>query len=106
VEKKILAINSGDQIRIVGKLVNVHALANWKLQKFENSDLSWDTSVSRDDTWAGACEVIFVEDVEILKRGNPIYQFLFTLSIWGIGFLILYKMIAWHLFFKTREPRK
>jgi hypothetical protein len=28
VEKKILAINSGDQIRIVGKLVNVHALAN------------------------------------------------------------------------------
>jgi len=105
VEKKILTIESGDQVKIIGKLVNVRALATWKLQKYENNNLSWDTSITRDDTWAGACEVIYVEDVEVLKKGNQVYHILFSLSLWGTILLLIYKIVELSLSFRSRKTR-
>lgn len=46
-------------------------------KKFENTTTEWRSSTTRDDTGAGACEVIYVEDVEILQKGHPIYRLIY-----------------------------
>ncbi len=61
VKKDIKKIRRGDYIRIKGYLAHVNA---------ENSDgdtFYWDSSESRDDGGDGACELIYVTDVEWLN---------------------------------------
>ena len=89
----------GDQVRIAGKLVNV------KAQPVDNplsSPITWNSSVSRTDTGAGACEVIYVEKIEIIKKANIAARSLFRLALYG-----LIGLIAWNIFdfFRTTRPR-
>lgn len=93
VEEKIKSIESGDQIKIKGKLVNVKGKAIGEIESHESREIVWDTSVSRDDGNAGACEIIYVEDIEIIKRGNEIYNLLFNISLWSIIIILGYKII-------------
>ncbi len=56
------------------------------------------TSISRDDTnqssrSGGACEVVFVEKMEILKKGNPVWHLLFNISIYLLILSVLIKII-------------
>lgn len=83
-------IRAGDQIRLTGKLVNVEAKPLFKPERYEPKELIWLTSTIRTDTGAGACETIFVEGIEILKKGNTISSFLFTASLYGIVAVILW----------------
>jgi len=80
----------GDQIKIKGKLVNIQA-------KLANNpgpyDITWNSSLSRQDTGAGACELIYVEQAEILKKANVISRTLFRFSSYGLLFLIAWKII-------------
>ena len=84
VERQILSIDGGDQIRIIGKLVNVHAEAIGKTSQYENGAADWHTSTTRDDTGAGACEIIYVESIEILQKGNEIFHLLFSIGWYGL----------------------
>jgi len=80
----------GDQIKIKGKLVNIQAkLAN----KPGPYDITWNSSLSRQDTGAGACELIYVEQAEILKKANVISRTLFRFSSYALLFLITWKII-------------
>ena len=54
---KLKKVHKGDLVSLKGKLVNVNALDGWH----------WMSSLSRDDTGEGACEVIFVEAIEVEK---------------------------------------
>ena len=53
VEKDLLSIRQGEVISLTGYLINAQASDGW----------SWSTSTSRDDTGAGACEVVWVDKI-------------------------------------------
>lgn len=84
-ERKIKTIVAGDQVNIKGKLVNIAAFANNK-PKGNNSppQFSWNTSTTRADTGAGSCEIIYVEDIQILKKANVLSYYLFIVSLYGL----------------------
>ena len=61
VRKSIKKIRTGDHIRLKGYLVNITAVDS------SGSPYYWNSSVSRSDTGNGACEVMYVTEVSILK---------------------------------------
>lgn len=67
-------LRRGDQIRMRGALVNYYRTdwgAHWRK-----------SSLTRDDMGPTACEVMFVEQIEIIERGTPVWYFLFSASFW------------------------
>jgi hypothetical protein len=52
-------IKTGDVVEIEGYLVNVKARDGWR----------WNSSLTRDDTGGGACELIWVTGVKIITAG-------------------------------------
>lgn len=94
IEKKLKNISHGDQIKIVGKLVNIDAKNIGKpVSQYDYESFKWGTSVTREDSGAGACETIFVENVEILKKANPVSYYLFSASYYSLLFVILLRLI-------------
>ena len=93
-ESKFNSILRGDQVKVKGKLVNVDAQIPGKPESL----IVWHTSTSREDTGGGACEVIYVEDIQVLKRANELSRFLFTVSLWGLGLWLLGNIVY---FFKS-----
>ncbi|HQH27476.1 MAG TPA: hypothetical protein PLP17_08785 [Oligoflexia bacterium] len=87
VREKIARVRIGDQVHLRGKLINYYPKgASEALRK---------TSTTRTDTGNGACEVFMVEQVEIMKAGNPGWQQGFrwariTLIISLLGSLVLF----------------
>ena len=55
VEHELKNIRQGDIVTLKGYLVRVEAKDGWR----------WKSSLTREDTGGGACELIFVEDLEI-----------------------------------------
>jgi hypothetical protein len=84
--KKAKAINTGDQVRIKGKLVNVLGKS---IGDERSGQVIWKSSTTRTDGGAGGCEVIYVEDLEVLKEGHPYFNVLQKASLYGIGIWIL-----------------
>ncbi|MFA6217663.1 MAG: hypothetical protein WDL87_08465 [Candidatus Omnitrophota bacterium] len=82
--KKINRIVVGDQLRIKGKLVNIEGALVGKPDRYTPRQLSWKSSVSRTDSGAGACEIIYVEDIVFLRKANQISYYLFHLSLYGL----------------------
>ncbi len=75
VARTINSIRNGDQVHIKGYLVNERIV-----YKQSGGSVSRRSSVTRDDQGDGACEIVLVESVEILKRGSPLFHFLFYVS--------------------------
>lgn len=92
IEKKALAAKTGDQIRMKGYLVKYSV-------KGKNGERT--SSTTRDDTSQNACEVIFVNDFEIMEASNPEWQEIYDRSkqTTAAAFLLLIL-----LFFKTISP--
>jgi len=91
IEKVIRSMRTGDQIMISGKLVNVEAKAIGKREKYESADISWQTSVVRGDSMGGACEIIYVTDAKIIKRGPRLSPMMtFSLSGLAVTFLVYF----------------
>ena len=95
-EKKLKSLYAGDQIYIKGKLVDIKAIYNSEEKNPKNLTLA--TSTARNDTGAGACEIIYPEDIIILKKANTFYRFLFQISFYGLILLIILNTIS---FFKS-----
>ena len=55
IERRLKAVRPGQTVRIDGWLVEAQANDGWR----------WRSSLTRDDTGAGACEVIFVRDLQV-----------------------------------------
>lgn len=74
VYSQITSLRRGDQIRLRGALVNYYRTdwgPHWRK-----------SSLTRTDTGNGACEVMFVESVEVLQRGTPLWYFLYGAAFW------------------------
>ena len=69
-------VEIGDQIRIQGQLASY---------SHSNGRFTRGTSTSRTDTGNGACETIYVNDFEIVKRANGGWHKVNTLAWWLIG---------------------
>lgn len=66
--KKIKEADIGDQIYLKGFLVDYSVKSQGELKTARN------TSVVRNDTGNGACEIVYATDFKILKKGNPIFS--------------------------------
>ncbi|MCF7989993.1 MAG: hypothetical protein K9M02_06085 [Thiohalocapsa sp.] len=62
----------GDQIHLRGKLAGYSHAGGFRRG----------TSTTRDDTGNGACETIYVEDFEIVRKSNPGWRLINLLSTW------------------------
>lgn len=91
--RKLKVLSVGDQVRIKGQLVNARANILGKPGQLDPQWMTWNTSITRDDAGAGACEVIFVEDIEIIKKANVISFYLFRISRLGLILLIIFNVI-------------
>jgi hypothetical protein len=56
IERRLKAVRPGQTVRIDGWLVEARSSDGWR----------WRSSLTRNDTGAGACEVIFVRDLQVL----------------------------------------
>lgn len=85
VRRIIKSVRIGDQVAIRGQLVRYFP---------ENQPgLARNTSMVRTDTGNGACEVIFVEEISILKRGNPGWNTLWNGSKTALGLVVAAKFL-------------
>jgi hypothetical protein len=92
-ENRLKSINAGDQIKIKGKLVNVSGQNIGSPGKYDPENFKMKSSVRRNDTEAGACEIIYLEDFEILKKGNPVSSSFFKISYWGLLTIVFWNVI-------------
>jgi hypothetical protein len=58
IRKKLKGVRVGDIVRLQGKLVDIDHPSGWH----------WRTSLRRDDTGGGSCEIVYLEDIEIEPR--------------------------------------
>ncbi|MFC1516746.1 hypothetical protein ACFL7E_08325 [Thermodesulfobacteriota bacterium] len=90
VNKKIMNAEKGDQIHLKGYLVT-----------YAHGGGTRGTSLTREDTGNGACETIYVTDFKILRKGNRIWRYLFSLST-----LLVAGSIIIMIFFFIRAARR
>lgn len=97
VRKMIASVRIGDQIRISGFLVDY----------YDEEGGSRQTSLSREDTnetsrSGGACEVFFVESIEIIKRNVSLFYLLFRLFSFASVLVLAVKIFFF--FQKSKYP--
>jgi hypothetical protein len=73
-------------------LVNVKAVLADRGGRYDSAAMTWNTSTTRTDTGAGACEVIYVEQVEMLQPANVLSRNLFRASLAGLGLVLLWEI--------------
>jgi hypothetical protein len=56
IARQLKALKPGQTVRIEGWLVEARAADGWR----------WRSSLTRDDTGGGSCELVFVRDVQVL----------------------------------------
>jgi hypothetical protein len=97
VEKTLNRIRTGDQLKLRGKLVKVNARLIGKGGRHDSEAVRWTSSTTRNDTGAGACEVIYVEDAVVLRTANTLARVLFRVSLWALAVLMF-----WEIFLLVR----
>jgi hypothetical protein len=79
-------IQIGDQVHLKGMLVNYQSDSNPKFWR--------KSSLTRNDSANGACEVIFVEAIEVLKKGTPFWYGLYNFGWIIVPLIILLKIVG------------
>ncbi len=91
ISKKLSKAGIGDQIHFRGYLIDYLVEGRSGERK---------SSTRRDDTGNGACEVVYVEDFKIIRRGNPFWRALYRFS----KYIILFAIIVWLYFNVVYTP--
>ncbi len=94
IEARIKTAHIGDEIHLKGQLVNYSINHGPKRQ----------SSITRDDRENGACEIIYVNQFQILNRHNALWIGLARIGKWlsvifGLGLLFL--LFGWEWFIRT-----
>jgi len=103
IEKTAKSLVVGDQVKIQGKLVNVKASLLSKPGSFDASEYIWNSGVGKSGLGAGACKVIYVEKLEVLKKANVLSVFLFHLSLYGLFTLLIFKLLRFFNILRTNN---
>jgi hypothetical protein len=83
---------AGDQVMIRGKLVDAKAVLVGKAGQFDAKSVEWRTSTHRNDKGAGACEIIYVEDLQVLRKSNIIAPILIQICLYGLLAIVLWSI--------------
>ena len=75
--RKLRTVRVGDQIMLRGSLAQYS-------HNYRGAHFSRSTSVTRDDVGNGACETVFVDQVEVLREGNAGWRFAYNLGWCGL----------------------
>lgn len=96
--KAINGLHKGDQIHFRGRLVSYRDL---KAPEF------WRTSsLTRSDSGNGACEVVLVEQLDVLKPGNPGWRKTYQLAAWAfLALLALRGLLFLRYLFQPADER-
>lgn len=103
---KLQSINPGDEVKISGQLVNLSVSGVDSGGSKVNS--SWKTSTDRKDTGAGACEVIYVDSVDVLSathQQDVVANDYSYYVIIGIVALFAVKVVIFILFAGSKKDR-
>ncbi|MGR9115281.1 MAG: hypothetical protein ACU85E_05910 [Gammaproteobacteria bacterium] len=92
VKAALMASEPGDHIRFKGVLAEYANPAN---------GFSRGTSTRREDTGNGACETVYLNEFEIIKKANPKVRRLYTLATW----LTVISLIGYAVMFVVAPPR-
>jgi hypothetical protein len=85
VRSAIGRVQRGDQIHMKGMLVNYRS---------GDEPGSWRrSSTSRTDTGNGACEVVYVESIEVLKAATPEWYLVYRIGWWAVLALLGVKVV-------------
>jgi hypothetical protein len=81
----LMALERGDQVRLKGVLADYVNLGN---------GFRRETSVTREDGGNGACETVYLDEIELIRKANPVMRRLHSFAGWlalvsGIGILIM-----------------
>jgi hypothetical protein len=95
VRERISGLRVGDQVRVRGMLVNYRPVGEPYWRK---------SSTVRTDNAAGACEVVVVEQLDVLQAGNAGWYSMYALSRWAITALIVSKLVL--LFINVTAPMR
>lgn len=96
-EKKLKKISVGDQVKIKGQLVNIEATNLGEPGRYDPEKINWETSTTREDTAAGACEIIYLKNIEIIKKANPLSYNIFNIGKYALLFLIIFDIIIFFI---------
>ncbi|OQA03988.1 MAG: hypothetical protein BWY68_00571 [bacterium ADurb.Bin400] len=86
----IRSVSVGDQVRMSGYLVD------YTVSAAEGQALTRSTSTVRTDVGNGACEVVYVTDIEVIARGNSFYNSAYqvtkyvSLIVLGLAVLMIF----------------
>jgi len=96
--RAINGLRRGDQVHLRGRLVGYHDL------KFPDA---WrNSSLTRLDAGNGACEVVYVEELEVLKPANPQWRRLYRVAGWAaVLFLSIRTLFFIAYLFKPADER-
>lgn len=83
IARKLRAVRVGDQIRFRGHLAEYSHQHGFAFKR--------GTSTVRTDSGNGACETVFIDQLEILKKGNKPWRML----VWLAGAMLLLGVITW-----------
>lgn len=84
VRDTIATVHVGDQVHVRGALVDY--------QRVSQPEFWRRTSTIRQDDGPGACEVVFVDAIEVLARATPVWYLLAGLGWWIVGALVAAKL--------------
>ncbi|MBI4618284.1 MAG: hypothetical protein HY720_32090 [Planctomycetes bacterium] len=90
-------IRVGDQVRLTGLLVNY--------RDGRRPDSWRRSSTVRQDTGNGACEVMFLEEIEFLDRGTPVWYLVYELAWWLAPAILVAKGVLWMIGFRASRAR-
>ncbi len=93
INNKLMDTEIGDQIYLKGYLAKY---------SHSNNAFTRGTSTTRTDTGNGACETIYIEDYEILKRASPLWRTLYKLSKYAVLFSLFLMLIIF--IFSKSDP--
>lgn len=88
-EDSLWRLAPGDQIRLSGKLVDVEAVLVGSGGTFDPRTFRLASSTERSDTGGGACEVIYVERLEVLRAASRWARTLSEVAFWTLAGLLL-----------------
>jgi hypothetical protein len=80
---RLRSVRIGDQVRIRGALAEYSHNHGFAFTR--------GTSVTRDDTGNGACETIYVQEVEVLRAGGGSWRFM----VWPAVALMFLGLVVW-----------
>jgi hypothetical protein len=92
--KAIDRVRRSDQVCLRGKLVDVSAKPKQAPAGQAPAAARLATSTTREDQGLGACEIMLVEEVEILVEGNRLWRVLSSVGCYGFFLLMLVFLAA------------